>query len=66
MARLEILVEEPSMAEFLRIILPHLLPGYQETSAARNIAPHIRIDNNRSESFRQFITGFKRFIHTIN
>lgn len=46
--------------------LKKILPGYQETSAARNIAPHIRIDNNRSESFRQFITGFKQFIHTIN
>lgn len=46
--------------------LRKILPSYQETSAARNIAPHIKIDNNNSESFRQFVIGLKRFIQTID
>lgn len=46
--------------------LKKILPSYQETSAARIIAPHIQAENNNSESFRQFVTGFKRFIQTIH
>lgn len=43
--------------------LKKILPNYQETSAARTIAPHIRIENNHSESLHQFVTGLSLFIH---
>ena len=42
--------------------LKKILPSYQETSAARNIAPHISIKTNRSESFHQFVNGLELFI----
>lgn len=45
--------------------LKKILPAYQETSAARNITPHISINTNRSESFRQFVNGLLVFIQNM-
>lgn len=46
--------------------LKKILPEYQEISSTKKIAPHIRIADNKSESFRQFVTGITRFATTLN
>ena len=40
-----------------------LFPRHQQIDGARKIAPYMDIENNRSESFQQFISGVLRLIH---
>ncbi len=44
--------------------LRKLFPGHQQLDGARRIAVHMDVQNNRSESFRQFVSGVRRFVHT--
>lgn len=37
-----------------------IVPGFQKIDGAKRIAPHIDIDNNKSQSFKQTITGLNR------
>lgn len=43
--------------------LRKLFPAHQQLDGARRIAVHMDIQNNRSESFRQFVSGIRRFVH---
>ena len=43
--------------------LRKLFPRHQQLDGARKIAPYMDIENNRSESFQQFISGVLRLIH---
>lgn len=45
--------------------LKKILPSYQEISAARNIAPYMSIENNSSESFRQFFVGLYKILKAL-
>lgn len=40
--------------------LKRLLPGHQQISGARKIAPVIGIEDNSSVSFQMFVNGVKR------
>ncbi|MFZ7101831.1 MAG: DUF4276 family protein [Peptococcaceae bacterium] len=40
--------------------LMRLVPDYQKLSGARDIAEHLNIENNRSTSFRIFVSGVRR------
>lgn len=37
-----------------------LVPEFEKISGARNIAPHLNIDENRSPSFNAFVDGVRR------
>ena len=43
--------------------LRKLFPNHQQLDGARRIAVHMDIQNNRSESFRQFVSGVQRIAH---
>lgn len=43
-----------------------LIPEFQKVGGAKKIAPFITVDNNKSESFQQTISGLKRFFEFIN
>ncbi len=43
--------------------LRKLFPGHQQIDGARRIAAHMNIENNRSGSFRQFVSGVLKLIH---
>lgn len=45
--------------------LKKILPEFQKVGGARNIAPFIDINQNRSESFKQTVTGVLRFFDAI-
>lgn len=40
--------------------IKRLVPGYQKIGCARAIAPHFSIENNRSESFKIFVSGVRK------
>ncbi len=42
-----------------------IIPEFQKVGGAKKIAPFINIENNKSESFRQTISGLKRFFETV-
>lgn len=46
--------------------LRKILPELQQIGSAQAISPHLKIGDNRSESFNQFISGLIRFMNTIN
>lgn len=46
----------PSPKEDLR----KLVPEHQQIAGAKRVAPHMNIENNTSESFRQFVSGVRR------
>ena len=46
--------------------LRKLLPNHQQLDGARRIAVHMDIQNNRSESFRQFVSGVRRIAHVCD
>lgn len=46
----------PSPKEDLR----KLVPEHQQIAGAKRVAPHMSIENNTSESFRQFVSGVRR------
>lgn len=41
-----------------------LIPGFTKYEASKHIPPKMQIENNRSESFRQFIRGVKNWLNT--
>ena len=41
--------------------IKRLIPEFQKVGGAKRIAPFIKIDINKSESFQQTISGLKRF-----
>lgn len=45
--------------------LRRILPEFQKVNAAKRIAPFININNNKSESFNQTISGLIKFFNTI-
>ena len=44
--------------------LYRLIPEHQQIAGAKRVAPHMDIDRNTSESFRQFVSGILRFVKT--
>ncbi|NJO92961.1 MAG: DUF4276 family protein [Chloroflexia bacterium] len=42
--------------------LRKLIPTFQKGYASKEISRYIDIDNNKSESFNQFVSGIKRFL----
>ena len=46
----------PSPKEDLR----KLVPEHQQIAGAKRVAPYMNIENNTSESFRQFVSGVRR------
>jgi len=42
--------------------LKDIVGDYQQIATAQMIAPYIDIEHNRSESFRQFVSGIRKFI----
>ena len=46
--------------------LEKLLPNFQKGFASKEIPKYLDINNNRSESFNQFIKGIKSFLKTNN
>ena len=44
--------------------LYRLLPEHQQIAGAKRVAPCMDIEHNTSESFRQFVTGVRRFAKT--
>jgi len=40
--------------------LRKLVPEHQQIEGAKRVAPHMDIENNTSESFRQFVSGVRR------
>ena len=44
--------------------LYRLIPEHQQIAGAKRAAPHMDIDRNTSESFRQFVSGILRFVKT--
>lgn len=48
----------PSPKEDLR----KLVPEHQQIAGAKRVAPHMNIENNTSESFRQFVSGVRRLV----
>ncbi len=42
--------------------LKKILPEIQKTSAAKKISPFLKSENNKSESFQQFVTGIRNFL----
>jgi hypothetical protein len=45
--------------------LRKILPEFQKVGGAKKIAPHIRIEANKSESFQQTISGLTKFFERI-
>jgi Domain of unknown function (DUF4276) len=45
--------------------LKKILPGFQKVGGAKKIAPYMNIENNKSESFKQTISGLIRFFDSI-
>lgn len=43
--------------------LQKILPVYQKISSAKKISHFLNIEQNKSESFNQFIAGIKRFVN---
>ncbi|MDO6805464.1 DUF4276 family protein, partial [Wenyingzhuangia sp. 1_MG-2023] len=43
--------------------LKKLIKGYQKNSGARDIAPHLSLTDNQSESYRQFLSGVTRYLY---
>lgn len=43
--------------------LMRLVPGYQKVAGAREIAEHLNIENNRSISFKVFVSGVKKLVY---
>ena len=41
--------------------LYRLIPEHQQIAGAKRVAPHMDIERNTSESFRQFVSGVRRF-----
>ncbi len=39
-----------------------IVPEFQKIKGAKEIAPYIDIDNNKSPSFKAFVSGLKKFI----
>ena len=44
--------------------LYRLIPEHHQISGAKRVAPHMDIERNTSESFRQFVSGVRRFVET--
>jgi hypothetical protein len=42
--------------------LQHLIPHYQHISGSRQIASHMNIDSNKSQSFQVFISGVRHLV----
>lgn len=42
--------------------LYRLLPEHQQIAGAKRVAPYMDVERNTSESFRQFVSGVRRFI----
>jgi hypothetical protein len=45
--------------------LKRILPEFQKVSTAKRIAPFINVETNKSESFRQTVSGIKNFFDLI-
>ena len=45
--------------------LKKILPEFQKIDGAKKIAPHINIESNKSESFKQTVSGFLKFFAEI-
>ena len=45
--------------------LSKILPEFQKISSAKAIAPFLKAENNRSESFKQFVSGIQKFTNPI-
>ncbi len=45
--------------------LKKLVKDYQKVSGAEKITPHLNIDSNQSESFRQLLSGLKSYVGRI-
>jgi hypothetical protein len=43
-----------------------IVPEFQKVGGAKKIAPFINVENNKSESFQQTISGLKRFFESVN
>lgn len=43
-------------------VLAQIAPSYQKIGGSRLIGPHLDIENVRSKSFRQFVTGIRRLV----
>lgn len=44
--------------------LYRLIPEHHQIAGAKRVAPHMDIERNTSESFRQFVSGVRRFVET--
>jgi len=45
--------------------LYRLIPEHHQIEGAKRVAPHMDIDQNTSESFRQFVSGVRHFAEMI-
>lgn len=45
--------------------LYRIIPEHQQIAGAKRVAPHMDIERNTSESFRQFISGVRRFVEAV-
>ncbi|MGH3913602.1 MAG: hypothetical protein ACRDTC_09345 [Pseudonocardiaceae bacterium] len=62
---LEVLVEERSAEQALRVLLPqhgYHLGGLAKVAAATKIAQHMNVDVNCSRSFQVFRDGLRRLV----
>lgn len=46
--------------------LERLIKAFQKGSAAERVSPHMRLDQNRSTSFQQFVQGVRRICEAGN
>lgn len=44
--------------------LYRFIPEHHQIAGAKRVAPHMDIERNTSESFRQFVSGVRRFAET--
>lgn len=43
-------------------LLAQIAPTYQKIGGSRSIGPHLDIENTRSNSFQQFVSGMRRLV----